>query len=405
MKSTIDELAIFGNAPAFQEKLYVGRPNSGKPERFFKQMDDIFERGWFTNNGAYVREFERKIADIIGVKHCIAMCNGTVALLIAIKALELAGEVIIPSFTFIATAHALQWQGISPVFCDIDPATHNIDPLQLEKLITPQTTGIIGVHLWGRSCDVDGLLRIVQKYNLKILFDAAHAFICSYKGRMIGQFGNVEVFSFHATKFFNTFEGGAVATNDDALAEKIRLMNNHGFRGYDNVISVGINGRMNEVSAAMGLNLIENLNDIITANHRNYKQYQNELDGMPGISLAHYDASEKSNYQYIVVEIDETVTHINRDQLIDILHAENIIARRYFYPGCHRMEPYRSLFPKAGEKLPHTESLVDKVITLPTGTVIGKDEIGVICQILKLVLKNSDELGRRMKLGPKNEKQ
>ena len=181
------------------------------------------------------------------------MCNATVALEIAIRAMGMSGEVIVPSFTFVATAHALQWQEITPVFCDIDPRTHNLDPNRIEEMITPRTTGIIGVHVWGRPCAVDALAEIAQRRHLKLLFDAAHAFGCSYQGQMIGNFGDAEVFSFHATKFFNTFEGGAVVTNDDELAAKMRLMKNFGFHGYDNVIYVGTNGKMSEVSAAMGL--------------------------------------------------------------------------------------------------------------------------------------------------------
>ncbi|MEI2422502.1 DegT/DnrJ/EryC1/StrS family aminotransferase, partial [Arthrospira platensis SPKY2] len=174
------------------------------------------------------------------------MCNGTIALEILIRATELKGEVIVPSFTFIATAHALQWQEITPVFCDIDPKTHTLDPLAVEKMITPRTSGIIGVHVWGQPCNIEALTEIANQHNLKLVFDASHAFGCSYQGTMIGNFGEAEVFSFHATKFVNTFEGGAVVTNNDELAAKIRLMKNFGFAGFDNVIYIGTNGKMDE---------------------------------------------------------------------------------------------------------------------------------------------------------------
>ena len=186
----------------------------------------MLDRRRLTNRGPFVRQLEERIADYVGVNHCIAMTNGTIALEIAIRALGMTGEVIVPSMTFIATAHSLQWQQIKPVFCDIDPATHNVDPNRIEELITPLTTGIIGVHVWGRPCEIDLLSENAGRNNLKLLFDAAHAFGCSYKGKMIGNFGDAEVLSFHATKFFNTFEGGAVLTNDDLLAEKNRLMKN-----------------------------------------------------------------------------------------------------------------------------------------------------------------------------------
>ena len=396
MKKNIDDLAIFGGTPTFREKLHVGRPNLGDRERLLARFNDILDRRWLTNNGEYVQDFEKKIAEKIGAKHCIAMCNGTVALEIAIRALELTGEVIIPSFTFVATAHALWWQQIRPVFCDIDPATHNIDPDLIQQMITPNTTGIIGVHVWGRGCDVDALARIARQKNLKLLFDAAHGFGCSYKGQMIGKFGNAEVFSFHATKFFNTFEGGAVVTDDDALASKIRLMKNFGFEGYDNVIYIGTNGKMSEISAAMGITSIESMDGFIAINYSNYKQYLSELEGFPGVSLVHYDESHMCNYHFIVLEIDEAMTHISRDSIVEILHGENILARRYFYPGCHRMEPYRTYFPHSGLLLPNTERLVKRVMSLPTGESIGKGDISNICQILRLVLENGSEISRRI---------
>jgi dTDP-4-amino-4,6-dideoxygalactose transaminase len=241
---------------------------------------------------------------------------------------------------------------------------------------------------------------VARRRGLKLLFDAAHAFGCSYQGRMVGGFGDAEVFSFHATKFFNTFEGGAVATNDDELAAKIRLMKNFGFSGYDNVIYIGTNGKMSEVSAAMGLTGLESLDEAIATNQRNYEQYQKELADVPGVRLVRYDEAEKRNYQYIVLEIDERVTHVMRDQLVDILHAENVLARRYFYPGCHRMEPYRSYFPHAGLLLPETERLTERVMSLPTGTSVGPAEIDGICQIIRLVVTHGAEIRTELSLSP-----
>ena len=295
MKIRVNDLAIFGGQPAFVDALHVGRPNIGNRSKFEERVSDILDRKWLTNNGNYVREFEQSVAKIVGVKHCIAMCNATVALEIAIRALELTGEVIIPSYTFIATAHALQWQGITPVFCDIDPLTFNLDPHEIEQIITPRTTGIIGVHVYGRSCDVDALGEIADRYEIKLLFDSAHAFGCSHNGRMIGGFGNAEVFSFHATKFLNSFEGGAVTTNSDELADKIRLMKNFGFTGYDRTKYIGINGKMNELSAAMGLTNLESMDEFIAANYRNYKRYEECLTNIGGISLVRYNETEKCN--------------------------------------------------------------------------------------------------------------
>ena len=374
------------SAPLFRDPLYVGRPNLGDRERLLARITDILDRRWFTNNGEYVQEFEKRIADFLEVEHCIAMSNGTVALEIAIRAAGLTGEVLVPSFTFIATAHALQWQQITPSFCDVDLDTHTLDATRLERMITPRTTGIVAVHLWGRPCDVDALSDVARRHNLVLLFDAAHALGCSYKGRMIGGFGDAEILSFHATKFFNTFEGGAVVTNNGDLAAKMRLMRNFGFSGYDTVIHVGTNGKMTEIAAAMGLTSLESYEEFVAVNYRNYEHYQNGLDGIPGVSLVRYDETERCNYQYIVVRLDETAAGISRDALVSLLNSHNVIARRYFYPGCHRMEPYRSLFPHAGLGLPQTDRLCREVITLPTGQAVSERDIQLICQLVRVAV-------------------
>lgn len=396
----LDSFAIFSGIPAFQEKLFVGRPNIGNREGFIARMNDILDRHWFTNNGKYVQEFEQKLCDLMGVKHCIVMCNATIAMEILIRGLGLTGEVIVPSFTFVATPHSLQWQQITPVFCDIDPVTHNIDPKRVEEMITPRTTGIIGVHVWGRPCCIEALTEIADRRGLKLLFDAAHAFACSHNGKMIGSFGDAEVFSFHATKFFNSFEGGVVTTNNDELAAKIRLMKNFGFAGYDNVDYIGTNGKMTEISAAMGLSSLENLEDFITINNRNYNCYQKELADIPGINLTKYNETERCNFQYIVLEVDENKTGISRDILIKILHAENVLARRYFFPGCHQMEPYRSYFPHAGLLLPQTEKLAQRVMSLPTGTGADQEAIQKICGIIRTAVNHSQSITEKLAAGP-----
>lgn len=395
-KQTLADLAIFGGPPAFDEILHVGRPNIGDRQRLLARIEDMLDRRWLTNHGPYVAELEQRLSDYLGVRHCIAICNGTVALELAARALGLHGEVIVPAFTFIATAHALQWQEITPVFCDVDPVTHNIDPASIERMITPRTSGIVGVHVWGRGCDVDALADIARRRGLRLMFDAAHAFGCSIGGRMIGNFGDAEVFSFHATKFFNTFEGGAVATNDDELAARIRLMHNFGFAGLDNVIYIGTNGKMSEVSAAMGLTGLESLDEFIAVNRRNYEQYHQELNGVPGLRLLRLETREQNNFQYIVAEIDQRGAGISRDQLVRVLHNENVRARRYFYPGSHLMEPYRSYFPHAGLLLPVTERLAQEVLVLPTGAAAGSTEIGAISQIVRFAVANSAEISRRL---------
>jgi dTDP-4-amino-4,6-dideoxygalactose transaminase len=389
-------LAVLGGKPAFETALHVGRPNLGDRARFFAYLDTIFDNRWLTNRGPLLQQFEKELSAFIGVKHCIAVCNATIGLEIVIRALGMQDEVIVPSFTFIATAHALQWQGITPVFCDIDPHTHNIDPRSLEKLITPRTTGIIGVHLWGRPCAIEALQEIADARDLPLLFDAAHAFGSTYNGTMIGNYGNAEVFSFHATKFFNTFEGGAIATNDDELAARIRLMINFGFTDYDRVDGIGINGKMNEISAAMGLTNLQSLDSFIKISQDNYRQYLQEIPGIPGLSLIRYNESEKCNFQYIVVENDPSVTGLHRDVLQKVLHAENVLARRYFWPGCHRMEPYHKLFPDAHLHLHHTEQIAGRVLIMPTGAVRMEQEIATICDILRTAIAQADILCQRL---------
>jgi dTDP-4-amino-4,6-dideoxygalactose transaminase len=384
--------AILGGQPTFSTCLHVGRPNLGNREKLMQRLVDILDRDWLTNNGPQVQEFERKIAELVGVKHCIAMCNATIALEIAIRAAGLRGEVIVPSYTFIATAHALQWQEITPVFCDVDPRSHAIDPLRVEELITPRTSGVIGVHIWGRPCAIDELTAICHEHELTLMFDAAHAFGCSYKGRRIGGFGLCEVLSFHATKFLNSFEGGAVVTNDDELAKKIRLMKNFGFAGYDNVVYIGTNGKMTEVCAAMGLTNLECVDAFLAANQRNYECYRAGLEGIDGLSLIEYDTTERRNYQYIVVEVDEERLGLGRDALVAVLHAENVLARKYFWPGCHSMEPYRSYFPHARLLLPETEKLAASILVLPTGTAVGPAEIKKVCEIIRTAIIHRDAI-------------
>ncbi|MBA4016173.1 MAG: dTDP-4-dehydro-6-deoxyglucose aminotransferase [Pirellula sp.] len=395
-------LAALGGAPAFAEPLHVGRPNVPDRAKLLERIEGALDRRWFTNDGPLVQEFEAALRRQLQVKHVVAMCNGTTALEIAIRALGLKGEVIVPSFTFVATAHALQWQEITPVFADIEPATHLIDPAQIERLITPRTTGIIGVHTWGRPCDVAALAEIADRRGLTLLFDAAHAMGCTHHGAPIGRFGAAEVFSFHATKCVQAFEGGAVATNDDALAEKMRLMRNFGFAGYDRVVYLGINGKLSEINAAMGLTSLEDLPRVVMHNRRNFQLYHHGLGGLPGVRLLDYeqaasasavhDQREARNYQYVVLECDSAQSPLTRDELVEVLTAENVRARRYFYPGCHRMEPYRTLFPDAGKQLPVTEEVAAKVLLLPTGPTVGEEEIQTICGILHRAAAESAEV-------------
>ncbi len=326
-----------------------------------------------TNHGELVLRFEKELEEYLGVRHCIAMCNGTVALEIAIRALGLSGEVIMPALTFVATAHALQWQGITPVFCDVDPISLCIDPKEVERRITPRTSALLGVHVYGRSCDTEALGRIARERGLHLLYDAAHAFGNTIDGTRIGHFGECEVFSFHATKFFNTFEGGAIATNNDQLAERMRFMRNFGFATTDQVDCIGINGKMTEVCAAMGLTNLDRLDEFRSVNRQNFEAYRKGFEGIHGLALLPMVGSsgdvEHSNHQYVVAVVHDEFP-LSRDELVNRLQACGVLARRYFWPGCHRMEPYRTQQPPAERHLPATEAFLDKVVLFPTGVSV-----------------------------------
>jgi dTDP-4-amino-4,6-dideoxygalactose transaminase len=388
----IADLALFGGKPAFPEPIHVGRPNIGDRHALLARINEILDRRWLTNDGAYVQEFERRVAEIAGTRHCVATSNATIALEIAIRALGLTGEVIVPSFTFVATAHAVAWHHLTPVFADVDPGTHLIDPRDVEARITPRTSAIVAVHLWGQVCDVDALQAIADRHGLKLIFDAAHAFGCRVAAGPVGSFGALEVFSFHATKFVNSLEGGAVVTNDDEIARQVRLMRNFGFLGFDNVGSIGTNGKLTEFNAAMGLTSIESMGDFVRLNRRNHDLYRTGLSGLPGIALMEADDRQQLNYQYVVAEVDPAVCPISRDRLLDLLWAENVRARRYFYPGVHHMEPYRSQMNPASRDLPATERVSARVLVLPNGEAATPECIERICALVRFAVERGSDI-------------
>jgi dTDP-4-amino-4,6-dideoxygalactose transaminase len=278
------------------------------------------------------------------------------------------------------------------VFCDVDLDTHNLDPKQVECLINERTSAILGVHVWGRPCDIDALTQIAARHRLRLFFDAAHALGSSYQGQMLGSFGDLEVFSFHATKVVNAFEGGAICTNDAALAQKLRLLRNFGFSGYDQVDGIGINAKMTEVSAAMGLTSLESLGDICATNQKNYEAYLFGLRGIPGLRVARYAAKNRNNYHYIVLECDGRDGTLSRDELVAVLKEENVLARRYFFPGCHQMEPYRSLYRSSASRLLQTERLTSQVLSLPNGSTVTEDHVGLICRIIRSAFDNCPDI-------------
>jgi len=387
-KHEASDLAVLGGPPLFDKRLYVGRPNVGRGlrDRLLGMVREILDSRWLSNNGPMVQRFERRVAEIAGSEHCVAMCNATAGLQVAIRAARVTGEVIVPSFTFPGTAHAASWLGLTPVFCDIDPATHNIDPALIEDLITERTTGILAVHLWGRPCAVDRIGEIAERRQLSVIYDAAHALGCTTGGRPIGGLGDASVYSFHATKFVTAFEGGALVTNDAALAERARAMTNFGLTGEHEVSWPGTNAKMSEVSAAMGLASLDAMAEIVAANRDNWVGYSAGLAGLPGVTVLGFAPDEQHNYQYLVVEVDDRAP-LDRDTLMRVLQAEKVMCRRYFYPGCHRLAAYPGTV-----SLPQTDAAAARVLQLPTGLDVGPDDVRRVCALVRFAFEHADEV-------------
>lgn len=378
------DLAVNGAPPAFERPLHVGRPWSPGRERFLELAAGMFDREWLTNDGPLVRELERLIAGFLGVRHCVATCNGTAALEVAVRALGMAGEVIVPSYTFVATAHALAWQGMTPVFADIDPVTHQVDPASVRRLITPRTGGIVAVNVWGDAADAGMLESIARESGIPLLLDSAHGFGTEVGGRRLGGFGSAEVFSFHATKCFHCFEGGAVTTNDSGLAERLRQCRAFGFDAPDRTVSLGTNAKMTEVCAAMGIANLEHVPASISANRRVYALYAEGLSRVPGVRLYRHSPQCRSNCQYAVIEVGAGCA-CTRDELVSALRAEGVLARRYFWPGCHRMEPYAGKPIHLPQALPHTEAVAGRVLALPIGPSLSAADLSTVCDIVRIM--------------------
>lgn len=375
-------LAICGGTPRFETPRHVGTPTIPDRQSLHARLDQMLDARRLTNDGPFVKEFEAWLGRISGDVEAIAVCNATVGMQLLLKALDLKGEAILPSFTFIATAHACLWEGLEPVFVDVERDTHTIDPACVARQVTESTAAIIGVHLWGRMCRVRELEAIAHNRGVPLVFDAAHALGCTYEGVPMGRLGTASVVSFHATKFVQSLEGGAIFTHDRDLAERLRLLRNFGFQGFDNVGALGTNAKMNEVCAAMGLGSLESLERLIDTNTANRAAYREALGGLEGISLYEFNEREANNFQYLIVEIDPQTCPFTRDELVAILHAENVIARRYFTPGCHRSMPYRSRPRRSMDSLTVTEQLCESLIALPTGAGVNTGDIGEIGMIL-----------------------
>ncbi|MCV2891185.1 DegT/DnrJ/EryC1/StrS family aminotransferase [Ruegeria aquimaris] len=396
-KRRVDNLALFGGERLFSEPRHVNKPNSPPRELFDRYLDTAWSAAWFSNDGPLLRRFEARLCEQFDVRHCIVTCNATAALDIVLQALRLppGGEVILPSYTFVSTANLLRLAGLKPVFCDIAADSMNADPEQCARLISSDTVAIIPTHVWGVPCDIDALEALSDQSGVPLLFDAAHAYGAVHGTRRIGGFGLAEIFSLHATKALHAFEGGIIATDDDALADDLRLRRNFGFSGNDQVDLPGVNAKMSEAHAAMGLANLDVFARTIAASRLCHETYEQGLRGIPGLVLRMPDPASQPNYHYVVAELDAQQFGMDRDTLTRLLFAENIWARRYFYPGVHRMTPHLPLAPQAPVSLPQTERACNRVLVLPAGAAIDLDDVRAICTLLRFISENAAVIAGR----------
>lgn len=386
--------AISSRQMAAKVKTPFYKPRHINTEIFFEKTREIFELSWFTNAGPKVIELENEIAKAHGVAHCIAVCNATIGLQMLLSGLDITGEVITTPFTFVATAHAIKWEQLSPVFCDIDPDTLTLDPARIRENITPKTSAILGVHVFGQPCDVDAIREIGEEFGLKVIYDAAHCFMTSYNGEKVGGFGEAEVLSFHATKIFQTFEGGAILTNNGKLAAKLRLLKNFGFMGMDRVEHLGINAKMNEVSAAYGLSLLPYMPETIARCKSVQLKYRALLSGLKGVTFFETGPDVNNNGQYVVTFIDSADFGLSRDQLWAYLWSKGVETRRYFYPGVHMCEPYRSHTPWFKSLLGVTNKTCSRVLCLPSYFDITDEDMESVSSLIREASDKRDEISR-----------
>lgn len=327
------------------------------------------------------QRLEQALCEYLGVEHISLFNNGTIALLTALQVLNVTGEVITTPYSFVATAHSLLWNGIKPVFVDIDPHTLNLDPKKIEAAITPQTTAILAVHCYGNPCDVEAIRKIADKFNLRVIYDAAHAFGVQDAGGSILRHGDLSVLSFHATKVFNTFEGGAIVCSDAQTKQRIDQLKNFGFVDEVTVVAAGINGKMSEVNAAFGLLQLHHVNDVIERRRKVDHYYRDRLKGVAGIRLVECSGQTVSNYSYFPILVDNNYP-LERDELYFRLRSFNIFARRYFYPLISDLSMYGGLPSARHENLPEASAIADSVICIPMHPVIDFRDLDRICSVV-----------------------
>jgi dTDP-4-amino-4,6-dideoxygalactose transaminase len=345
--------------------IYVTKPSLPDLQEFIPYLEQIWESGILTNNGPFHQQLEKELAEFLGVPYVSLFANGTLALVTALQALRITGEVITTPFSFVATTHSLWWNNIKPVFVDIEPEFCNIDPDRIEAAITSKTTAIMPVHVYGNPCRVERIKEIAETYGLRVIYDAAHTFGARYNGQSICSYGDLSILSFHATKVFNTLEGGAIISHDEATKKRVDNLKNFGFVNETTVVAPGINSKMNEVQAALGLVQLKHHPENIEKRKAVAKMYRQSLKGISGISPLPEPEKTEPNYAYFPILVKEHLYGMSRDELYEKLRENNIYGRRYFYPLISELSTYRGLPSAARENLPHAHKIANDVICLP----------------------------------------
>ena len=342
----------------------VTKPFLPPLEEFIPYLEKIWENHQLTNNGPFHQQLEKALCEYLGVDYISLFANGTIALVTALQALRITGEVITTPYSFVATSHSLIWNDLTPVFVDIKPGSFNIDPEKIEAAITPRTTAIMPVHCYSEPCALNEIQQIADNYGLSVIYDAAHAFGVKYQDKSILQYGDMSVLSFHATKVFNTFEGGAIVSRTKKVKQRVDYLKNFGFADEVTIVAPGINGKMSEINAAFGLVQLKHIDDAMAQRQAIDARYRAELAEVTGITLYQHDSNANSNFSYfpILVEVDYP---LSRDELYDKLKANGILSRRYFYPLISNMPMYRGLPSADSAHLPQANALAEKVLCLP----------------------------------------
>jgi dTDP-4-amino-4,6-dideoxygalactose transaminase len=374
----------------FDKPVFVAKPILPDLTNLGSDIQAICESGWLTNHGAYHNKLETKLAEVLGVSNVSVVNNGTIGLLIALRALEVReGEVITTPFTFPATPHAISWNGLTPVFCDITPDTYCIDPKKIESQITSKTKAIMGVHVFGYPCEVEAIQAIADAYGLKVIYDAAHAFKTTINENPISQYGDISVFSFHATKLYHSIEGGCLSYSDGDLERTIYLLRNFGIKDEETVVDVGINGKLNEIQAAVGLLLLDKVEEERNLRAKVYQKYSNSLSKLSGVVLPDMGGDFSNSYQYYPVRIIEGEAGVSRDYVYEKLKSYNVMARKYFYPLCSEYSPYKNLPSSAISNLPVANMIKNEILCLPFYGELNSEKAEMIGEIINKIVERA----------------